>query len=245
MHSHAVHLILLCFCAWFAISSASYGQPPSGPRTLENLIEDGQDASGGGGTKPTRTTASPSKSSSAVRQILDKAISEVKKNREAFKKAVETSRKDYDKANEKPLGEAKRELQDLAKQLIEDGKTEEATAVLTQLKMLEADVMRMAGAGGEVEQKPLLERMEGEWVNPNRVEKRLFSRDGKFTQLRANRTVEVGPIPARENGRKIACVLRDGIRFEAWLIDDDRIAFVYNLPDGSFIGDGEVWFRKQ
>jgi len=168
MNPQIFRFFLPCLCVCIAVSSSSYGQPASGPRTLDNLIEGGQGGAGDDGTTPAATPPSLGKSSSAVRQILDKASGEVKKHRETLEKAVEKNRKDYDKANEKPLGEAKRELQDLAKKLIEDGKTDEATAVLAQVKTLDVDVMRMANApmpladGGGL-QKPLLERMAGKW----------------------------------------------------------------------------------
>lgn len=97
------------------------------------------------------------KPSPAVKRILDKAVGKVRANRTEF-----------DKANKKPLDEARAELQDLSTKLIKDGKTQEAGDVLRQVGTLEADVMRMAnapppvaGAGGP--QKPLLERMAGKW----------------------------------------------------------------------------------
>lgn len=102
------------------------------------------------------------KPSPAVKRVLDKAVAEVKKNRV-----------DFDKANAKPLGEARKALDELSTKLIKDGKAEEATAVLRQVGTLEADVMRMANApapmvgGGAVPKKPLLERLAGRWAHPN------------------------------------------------------------------------------
>jgi hypothetical protein len=51
------------------------------------------------------------KPSPAVKRVLDKAVAEVKKNRQEF-----------DKANAKPLGDARVELQDWSTKLIKDGK---------------------------------------------------------------------------------------------------------------------------
>lgn len=97
------------------------------------------------------------KPSPALKRILDKAVGSVRANRTEF-----------DKASEKPLSEARQELQDLSTKLIKDGKTDEATAVLAHVKTLETDVMKMANApapsaGRPVPTKPLLERMAGKW----------------------------------------------------------------------------------
>jgi hypothetical protein len=108
------------------------------------------------------------KPSPAVKRILDEAVRAVKKNRV-----------DFDKANQKPLGEARKALEDLSKKLIEDGKAEEATAVLRQVGNLEADVMRMANApppmvgGGQQKPSPV-----GKWSWP----------DGGTIQLNADGT---------------------------------------------------------
>jgi hypothetical protein len=135
--------------------------------------------------------------------------------------------------------------------LVDDGKADEAGAILKQIGTLEADVLKLAKAPAPIPieedrilpQRPLLERMAGEWFNPNRNEKRVFSPDGKFSQLRKG-AVEVGPVPVFTDGPKAACTLGNGARFEAWLIDENRLAFVYYGANGRHIGDGEVWFRK-
>jgi hypothetical protein len=88
-------------------------------------------------TLPARADDKPSP---AVKRILDKTVAEVKKNRQEF-----------DKANAKPLGDARVELQDLSTKLIKDGKTVDATAVLKQIENLEADVMRMAKAPAPIQ----------------------------------------------------------------------------------------------
>ena len=84
---------------------------------------------------PMTATADELKPSPQVKRILDKAAVEVKKNRQEF-----------DKANEKPLGEARKALEELSTKLIKDGKAEEATAVLKQVGTLETDVLRMANS---------------------------------------------------------------------------------------------------
>lgn len=97
--------------------------------------------------------------SPAVRRILDEASAEVKKNRQVF-----------DKANEKPIAEAREQLQELAKTLVDEGKAEEATAVLKQISTLEKEVLGKAdtppsgtGKNKPTAQKALLERMAGKW----------------------------------------------------------------------------------
>ena len=100
--------------------------------------------------------------SPAVKRILDKAVADIKKNR-----------KEFDEANQKPLGDARVELQDLSTKLIKEGKTVDAAAVLKQIEMLDVDVMKMAnapapvpgvGGGGVVPpQKSLLDRLAGKW----------------------------------------------------------------------------------
>jgi len=106
------------------------------------------------------------KPSPAVKRILEDTARKVRTNRQAF-----------DKANEKPLAEARKALEELSTKLIKDGKAEEAAAVLKQVGTLEMDVMRIAnapapmpvGGGGVGPQKPLLERLEGKWTHPNHL----------------------------------------------------------------------------
>lgn len=123
------------------------------------------------------TARAEEKPSPAVKRILDKAVGEVKKNRERFTKA-----------NEKPLNEARGQLQELSTKLIKDGKADEATAVLAQVKTLESDVMKMAnapehlpgGGGRPLSQKPLLERLEGKWRRAK--DEVVIQRDGVIWQ---------------------------------------------------------------
>jgi len=98
--------------------------------------------------------------SPAVKRIIDDAARTVKRNRTEF-----------DKANQKPLDDARKQLEELSTKLIKDGKTDEAAIALRQIKTLEADVMRVANAppvaAGAVAQKPLLERLAGKWDRPD------------------------------------------------------------------------------
>jgi hypothetical protein len=98
--------------------------------------------------------------SPAVKRIVDDAARTVKRNRTEF-----------DKANQKPLDDARKQLEELSTKLIKDGKTDEAAIALRQIKTLEADVMRVANAppvaAGAVAQKPLLERLAGKWDRPD------------------------------------------------------------------------------
>lgn len=83
------------------------------------------------------------KASSAVKVILDQAVAEVKRNRQEF-----------DKANEKPLADAREELQGLFQKLVDGGKSEDAQAVVKQMETLQADVLRMASGGEKPTLKP-------------------------------------------------------------------------------------------
>lgn len=89
----------------------------------------------------TLTARADDKPSPAVKRILDKAVAEVKKNLAEFAKE-----------NEKPLGDARGELQGLFQKLVDGGKSEDAQAVVKQIETLQADVLRMASGG----QKPTL-----------------------------------------------------------------------------------------
>lgn len=125
----------------------------------------------------TFTARAEDKPSPAAKKILEKAVAKVKTNRQEF-----------DKANKKPLDEARAELQELAKKLVDDGKAQEATSVLKQVGTLDADVLKMANApvpvagGGAVPQKPLLERMAGKWRRGGNNDVFVIGPDG-FVQI--------------------------------------------------------------
>jgi hypothetical protein len=162
---------------------------------------------------PFTARADEPKPSPRVKRILDKAASEVKKNRQEF-----------DKANEKPLGEARKALEELSTKLIKDGKAEEATAVLKQVGTLEADVMRMAnapapmvGGGGAVPKKPVLEKMRGQWQRPG-VGKVVIDRD-----TLADHKGDGGRLtPSSENSAEV--VLGSNWRWQLHLVGDDMVA---------------------
>jgi hypothetical protein len=118
----------------------------------------------------------------AVKRILDKTLLQVKKNRQEFAKA-----------NEIPFADARRELQALAKQLVDDGKTEEAAAVLKQVGTLEADLLSKADVSSPAPapapapapikpapQKPFQQRLVGAWTHPNSRLTYYFELDGSF-----------------------------------------------------------------
>ena len=181
---------------------------------------------------PLMARADETKQSPAVKRILEDTARKVRTNRQAF-----------DKANEKPLAEARKALEELSTKLIKDGKAEEATAVLKQVGTLDADVMRMANApapvgGGAVPQRPLLERMAGRWDHPNspvvmvcdatgRV-KETFKKDGAFFHQGTLRILEHDSLEARFPTRF----------YKIKVISEDLVAVrVYNL-DGSEMLEG-------
>jgi hypothetical protein len=95
----------------------------------------------------------------AVKKVLDDAAKGIKANQKAC-----------DEANETQLAKARDELREIAKKMLDDGKTDEATAVLNQVKTLDKEILGAANspAKGEVgkkpaQQKPFLERMAGKW----------------------------------------------------------------------------------
>jgi len=179
------------------------------------------------------------KPSPAVTRILDEAVRAVKRNRVEF-----------DKANQKPLGEARKALEELSTKLIKDGKADEAGAVLKQVGTLEADVMRMAsapapmaGGGGVVPQKPLLERLAGKWTHPTMESVRVLKGDGSFEQYNG------GKVSMRGTWSKVGdnCVeisRENGSRITVWLIDDRTVAVQFFSATGGLDGGGAVWYRQ-
>jgi len=165
---------------------------------------------------PLMARADEPKPSPAVKRILEDAARKVRTNRQAF-----------DKANEKPLAEARQELQDLSTKLIKDEKTDEAGAVLKQVKTLDADVMRMAnapmpvrGVGGQAgPQKPLLERMAGKWAHG--VGGVSVEQDGSFTNQNGDkgRLKLVAPDMAE-------IIWGSGYKWHSRLVNDDLMAVV-------------------
>ena len=158
------------------------------------------------------------KPSPAVTRILDEAVRAVKRNRV-----------DFDKANQKPLGEARKALDELSTKLIKDGKADEAAAVLRQVGTLEADVMRMANApppvpGGAVAQKPLLERLAGRWAHPNDKAFYAIQPDGAIQQGNKGdgKVFRQGVLQLSADGS--AEVAMDGMRFKVREAGPDTIA---------------------
>lgn len=176
-----------------------------------------------------------------MKPILDKAVRDVRTNREAF-----------DKANKKPFDEARKALEALSTKLIKDGKTDEAGVVLKQVGTLEADVLKsanaptpVAGAGGPAQQKPLLDRLEGKWTHPNeptiiQIEpngaiRQYFKTDGKLFRQ--------GQIQAMADGT--AEGLMDGEKFKISEAVGDRLAVEIWQPTGKQWGHGMVLTRTK
>lgn len=105
----------------------------------------------------------------AASRILDTAVREVKKNRD-----------DFTKANEKPLSEARKELEKLLQKLVMDKKDKEAALVLKQIGTLEADVLSAAAAPvGSPASRPSPSPV-GKWSWPDP------SQPGRWIQLNPN-----------------------------------------------------------
>lgn len=122
----------------------------------------------------------------AAKLIVEKAAREVRKNKETF-----------DRSTQKPLAEARKALEDLARKLIGDGKAEGATATLNLMKTLEVDVMKMADApaplgavGRPAGQRALLPRLTGKWVRPDYEDDYAFMANGTI-EARSRRTGQV------------------------------------------------------
>lgn len=169
------------------------------------------------------------KSSPAVTRILDEAVRAVKRNRV-----------DFDKANQKPLGEARKALDDLSTKLIKDGKADEAAAVLRQVGTLEADVMRMANApaplagGGAVRQKPLMERIVGKWSAGDYPEYFMVNDGGAWMQVKNDgKGTVIESVAMQLLDYETAEVrYRSGWRLQCRLAGDDVLAVTEIGPDG-------------
>lgn len=183
------------------------------------------------------------KPSPAAKKILDEAVGEVKKNLKAF-----------DKANEKPIAEARDKFQELAKKLIEDGKTDEATAVLGQVKTLEADVMKMAnapapvgGGGKPAPQKPLLERLAGKWDRSNDQSYWVIERDGTAgcRNLQSHKPCHQDSkvrVIDEETGE---IAWPNGWRWQIRMAGNDVLAIHETGPDGKVFADGLILTRQR
>jgi hypothetical protein len=180
------------------------------------------------------------KPSPAVKKILDEAVGDVKKNRQAF-----------DKANEKPIAEARDKLQELAKKLIEEGKTDEVTAVLGQVKTLEADVMKMAnasnGGGKAVLQKSLLDRLAGRWNRSNDQSYWVIERDGTAgcRNLQSHKPCHQDSkvrVIDEETGE---IAWPNGWRWQIRMAGNDVLAIHETGPDGKVFADGLILTRQR
>jgi hypothetical protein len=179
------------------------------------------------------------KPSPTVKRILDKAVGEVKKNLA-----------DFSKKSEKPLGDARLELQELSKKLIEDGKTVDATAVLKQIETLEADVMRMAkapehsgGGGKPAPQKPLLERMAGRWSHGSHDHAFFIEPNGNITEVvKRNGQVNSRGRAVNISDDVVEVRLENGYKSQMGLVGDKILAMVWWEPSGKPM---QGWFFER
>jgi hypothetical protein len=159
------------------------------------------------------------KPSPKVKAVLDDTARKVRANLQGF-----------NKANEKPLAEARKELEAWAKKLIEDGKPDEAGAVLKHVKTLDADVMRMANAPvplaapGVGDRRATEERhqavkkklVDTRWVHLDIWNYR-FSPDGRFV---LEGTPRQGTFALTEDARNIVLRWRGEGRIDVWAVGD-------------------------
>lgn len=165
------------------------------------------------------------KPSPAVKQILDKTVRDVKRNLQ-----------DFQKANKEPLSDARKDLQDLAKKLVDDRKEDEAKKVLEQIATLEADVMREANAPPMViqpPQKPLGERLVGKWDRIGHIEYLKVQPDGQVALHRDDddRVTVAGRFSLASPD--IAEIAWDnGFQWQIRIAGDDAIAVFELAPKG-------------
>ena len=180
------------------------------------------------------------KPSPAVKRILEDTARKVRTNRQAF-----------DKANEKPLAEARKALEELSTKLIKDGKAEDATVVLKQVKTLDADVMRMANApapvaGGAGPQKPLFERMAGRWRSRDGKMACVIDENGNFADFWGDREEikEKGKLKILGDG-VAEVLLTNGWKIVIRPAGDDALAMLAWTERGFEDGDGRIVFRER
>lgn len=179
----------------------------------------------------------------AVKPILDKAVRDVKKNRDEFVKA-----------NKEPLRVARDALKELATKLIADGKSMEAQAVLKKVDTLDADVLKLADAPAPAPdpspapQKPLLERLAGRWYRPNDAINYWVIDGGGNAGCRKG----ADNIPCHADAKAI--VVDDetaeiawptGIKWRIKMAGNDVLAVDETGLDGKSVSDGVVLTRKK
>ncbi|MGB8852695.1 MAG: hypothetical protein WCC69_03920 [Pirellulales bacterium] len=167
----------------------------------------------------------------AVKRILDKATLQVKKNRDSF-----------DKANEIPLAAARTELQDLAKQLMDQGKADEAGAVIKQSKTLQADAL----AANSVTARALKDRLQGEWAKANHPH--FFKIQGQtlleFSENAPLKTNATGKIDFSQGKEYAVAKLDNG--FSLWLFSAGEHVMAMEIfdPQGKLIDNGLVLYKR-
>jgi hypothetical protein len=172
----------------------------------------------------------------AVKRVLDDAAKGVKANRNAC-----------DKANEAQLAKARDELKEIAKKLLDDGKTEAAAAILNQVKTLDREVLGAANTPATVpgSQKPLLEKMSGRWTHPNADLILEIDSSGTYREVRkSDRSISTtGRLVLKTKG-VASSRLANGFMVELRVVgEDDAIGLFLWDPTGSPAGDGSLWLK--
>ncbi len=189
---------------------------------------------------PLMARADEPKPSPAVKRILEDTARKVRTNRQAF-----------EKANEKPLADARQELHELVAKLNKDGKTKEAIDTLKQVETLDADVMRMAnapmpagGGAGAGPQKPLLERAAGKWTHPNYKYTFVVERTGEMAEITKTGEVKyTGRLKALSDETAEA-MMSHGYKVQVTPAGNDRLAIMVYSPDGKPWGEGRCLTRE-
>lgn len=188
----------------------------------------------------TSRVSAADKPTPAVKKILDKAVVEVKKNREEFAKA-----------NEVPLDEARKELQELAKKLVDEGKAEEAAAVLTQVGTLVADVLGKDNAPKPATtaapKTPSLEgRLQGEWAKANNPHS--FKIQGQslleFSENAPLKPHARGKLEFPQGKEHAVVKLDNGFSFLLFSAGRDVMAMDVFDPQGKLTDNGVVLYRR-
>jgi hypothetical protein len=137
----------------------------------------------------------------AVKQIRKKTVDEVRSNL-----------RDFHKANEEPLSDARRKLGDLAERLFEERKRDEAGEVLEQLKTLEVDVMTEAAKGPPplpiqpallVRTNQPFKEIAGKWdAPPDAFWLRVVTEEGIYQEVdrKTGKVVAQGELMPRDDG---------------------------------------------
>jgi len=176
----------------------------------------------------------------AMKRILDKAILAVKKNREEFAKA-----------NEGPLQEARKDLQDLAKKLVGDGKADDAAVVLKQVGTLEADVLGKTNASepktkAALKTPSLEDRLQGEWAKANNPHS--FKIQGhtllEFSENAPLQAHAKGKLEFPQGKEHAVVKLDNGFSFLLFSAGQNVMAMDVFDPQGKLTDNGVVLYKR-